>query len=337
MTTTQNRMSSLPMAQLCGLAPRLDSPSGIAAAQSTAYHARAARQKDALELMARLPDDVRAEAMAWPLPQETEVLGRKLHYDDATYEACVGLTADLEACAIDSPACASPGHVDAYWDPFDYEGHSIVPLVDLKRSRYTATLSSLQLQAYGWALAQLCGADGYVAGIYVISDATWRWPKAPVVLADLDTLPLAAKLQAAVTNTSGEAVMGPHCTECYSRAKCPAHLLPAVAATGEEGGVYRSIAANGIDSSNAGQGVLMLDSLKTLAKRLEESLKAHVEANGPVVLGGKQWSKCGGGKPGTRLDAKSLQRDYPDLCAGYLRDYETPPAFRWSNAPKAKR
>lgn len=328
-----NRMSSLPIAQFCSMSGKLFNASGPAAAQSTAYHARAAHAPESLDLLHRLPKDERDEALSWPLPQTTKVLGHDLDYRLAVHEATVALTADLEATAEDSDGVATVGHVDAYWPTLlKHEGQSIVAVCDLKRSQWTSSLSSLQLHAYGWALAQLCGADGYIVGIYVIRDAEWVWPNEPTLVNDLESLERANELRAAITNTDGEATTGPHCDNCWSRAQCPAHALPA-ASVGDSN-VYNSIARDGVTKANASRAVSLMASLKTTLKTLENNLRVHVDVNGGIVSGDKEWRKCGGGKKSSKFDHKSFAAAEPELVAPYMVDYVTAGRFQWTNAKK---
>ena len=78
-----NRMSSLPLAIHCGLAPQLDTGSGVAATQSSAFHSKMSGEEGWEEKWARLTREQRDECESWEIPQEFEVLGKTLPYEEA--------------------------------------------------------------------------------------------------------------------------------------------------------------------------------------------------------------------------------------------------------------
>lgn len=75
-------------------------------------------------------------------------------------------------------------------------------------------------------------------------------------------------------------VTGAHCTYCPARRGCPAHVAETRAlVTGQAG-----LVAGPLTPEQAARGAAMLGPAKAATEALEEALRAHVEAYGPIPL-----------------------------------------------------
>jgi len=330
----KNRMSSLPTALYCGLSPRLGAEHGAgrAAFQSTAYHARMSRTEGWEQLWDRLTEEEREETSKWSQPGDIDLgEGVVLKYEHAHKEIEVGLTEDLEYCEPSDPRCISVGHIDMAWDPIEINGLKVAYVGDAKRTAFTSSVTTLQLDAYGHAWASMVGADAYGCGLWILEDSEWRWRREVVELNSMDSARLAGKLLAAIGNDD-QPVTGSHCRDCYSRFYCPEHLIPAAALVrGKEDALAPFSEPNGITKENAAQLVLQYQAGQDLLKAIKESLETWAGQNGGISDGnGKVWKQLNASKPGEKLDEAALRGAYPDVAKEFTR--ATPArnmGFRW--------
>ncbi len=219
-------MSSLPRAQFCGLAPKLESEFGVgrAADLSSAFHASCAEAPETEKLMKRLTDEEMQEIMQWHRPTDVTVEeGVVLQYAYADKELTVGLD-EHGAYTDDESVAVSWGHLDMAW-VVELDNRRIAYVADIKRSEYTVEEGpdSLQLHAYGLAYASKHNCDGYVLGIWGAVEGTWWWGE----YVDLYESPWET-VKAAALNQSERASTGIHCRSCYGRMHCPEYLMPAI-------------------------------------------------------------------------------------------------------------
>lgn len=286
-----NRASSLPIAQYCGQSARLGrlyNASGMAALQSSCWHARTAGDCEWEAMYERLPSKMRNELDNWPDMKWPEHLGAP---DRMEFE----LELDKDAGVLGQTI--STGHADMLWTYTT--GSAIVHVGDAKRTRFTAELDSLQLDFYGWAWATLVDADAYMAGLYIIEDGHWVWRDEPVYLASLEGAEIARRLVAAMTNE--KTVIGSHCAKCYSAQHCPEYMLPVIDGLefhGDAGGL--NALDEGMDASTAPSVIRLRDSAKKLAALADTRLRAYVHEHGHIVEGDMQWGPSGSGHRWTR-------------------------------------
>lgn len=304
-----NRMSSLSIAQHCGQAPALSQlGSGRAAAMSTAFHARCAEAADAAAKLARLTADERDEIATWHKPADVEVSGATLTYEAAEKELEVGLTSQGRYCAAEHPDCVSVGHLDFAWT-VDFPGLRVAFVADIKRSEWTVGdgPESLQLHAYATAYADKVGADAYVTGIWGAVEGQWWWRQELVRLDSMEAIEIADRVLAAARNTGGDFAMGPHCSGCYGRLRCPAYVIaPAHAVT--ELAPFTSVGAE-LTNEKASELLLLCDRVEDMADKVRKELKERVR-RGLVVIGdgnGKVWrpTQCDGRRG---LSAKLIEK-----------------------------
>ena len=334
-TPPGNRMSSLPIAFFCGLAPSIDTSSGPAAVQSSAFHAKMAGDPKWEALWARLTDEQREECESWQTPTDVQVGEVALRFEDAITEMAVGLTESLRYCPPDDPTVLlSRGHVDFHWKPVEVGGMKVVYLGDAKRTAFTADLWSLQLDAYGFALAEYYEADGYAAGLWILEDGEWRWRSRIIDLHSVEAAEIAEHIHNAMTHKSYVGTTGSHCRDCYGRMHCPAHLIPATALVRQQGPGIECFAEGGqITKDNAFEALRLYQAAQDLTKQMKSQIEAWAHANGGIRDGeGKIWKQVTSKGKGTRVDTKRLLRDHPDLAEQYT--VPTKPrsmGFRWCN------
>lgn len=266
-----HRMSSLPIAQFCPKSPGLSQVgSGRAAAVSSAVHALWAGDDRAPSMLARLTDEEQAEIGNWTRPTDVVVGTQVLRYADAVKEIEVAIDARGEYVSAGSPYALSVGHIDFVWILTLADGRRIAYVADLKRSEWT-TLDgprSLQLVAYGIAIASRELCDAFVCGIWSLSDSSWEW--GDMIECDSERFrQLSQRVVAAALNTAGDYGMGNHCTGCYGRLRCPAYLLPPSQAVSE----LSPFAEGGVPITGENAAYVLL-----LAKRAADTADAAIDA-----------------------------------------------------------
>jgi hypothetical protein len=226
----------------------------------------------------------------------------------------------------------SKGHADLVWEA---DGDGVVTIADAKRTRFTAELDSLQLDAYGWAYAAEVGAKGYMAGLYIIEDGEWIWRNSPVYLHSLEGADIAERLLHAIHNE--ETVIGPHCAQCYECQHCPEYMLPAIRAMTLTDGI--DALYNEINPENAAEILRLKDAAKRLMEVADTRIKAYVHEHGHIKetrtdKKGKavewEWGPIGGGKPTATFDVKRFREENPALVEAYMRPGTTRAQNRWA-------
>lgn len=322
-----NRMSSLPIAKFCSAAGKLDSPSQRSAVMSQAFHSLCAGHDDLAARLSKLTDDEHVEIQDWHVPNTLVFQGVELQWADAEKEVEVMVGDSLAKC--DDPEVAlSVGHVDAYWIA-EIDGLKTAVILDLKRSHFTAEPDSLQLEAYGLSVMITNDCQAYVCGIWSLTEGTWRWGE--VRLADSwETMDIAGQVLAAMENADGEFNPGEHCSGCWSRWQCPAHMLPMQ----DPIGALEPFTGPGeITSDQAREALMLYQSAKSLMDTLKKNLEDYAEQAGGIRDGrGKVWRRIVGKKPQQSFNSKAFKADHPDLYSEYVE--EKPPrnqGFRWCN------
>lgn len=270
-----HRMSSLPIAEFCGQAPRLAEHHGAgrAAFISSAFHAMCAGEPDVQEKLARLTDDEREQIKGWHMPHPFDFAGG--HRFD--YSACIH-EAELTLRDDDDNA-VSVGHADAICRIDD-----TVYVLDLKMSLWTMAdgPDNLQNWAYAMAAAQevFPGATSYRCGLFSLTEGKYSWGEHHD-LEDLESLDKVARVLAAATNDGGFAT-GPHCSHCWQRFHCPEYLLPADFSNGALAPLTRP---GGLTHDNALEILLKVQAAKTLVDKVEKEIKEFARREGGISDG----------------------------------------------------
>lgn len=304
-----HRISSLPLAESCGLAPTLHTFDMIEGRQSTAFHAKAAGDPRWKAIADALPDALRDELDAWIVPATLPSPWEHIPWASLTHETEITLA-----------LTGSVGHPDAWCIVGDSnDGTAIV--VDIKRTRWTARIDSLQMHGYGYALAAEYGAKRYALVHYYPTEGAWlRGPT--VEMGTMDALIIADRLIAAASNTSP--MTGPHCDDCYSRHKCPTYTVDAAAVADMPGADALTVD----DDASAREAFRRLTAAKSIVKSLEPALRSYALSQGGAVdLGGGYRYSQSAPSMAAGFDMKRLKAEHPELAAQYA--IETPRAGSW--------
>jgi hypothetical protein len=331
-------MSSLPIAQYCGLSPKIGEVhgAGMAAAQSTAFHAMLAGDPSAASLISALPEDLQNELAEWVDPWGDGELAIPHPLRCDRWPEMVLALPDAVELEVTLGDDASVGHLDMGWEPIDCDGGKFVTICDAKRTRYTSSLDSLQLDAYGMAYADMHGADGYMVGIYVIDEGRFIWRSEPTITGSFDGMLIRERLMAATATE--ETRTGPHCADCYSAQYCHEYMTPALSVMADKAGRRAvTVMADDYAGELTGEDVSMLLDLSRAAKMIATAAmakaKGYVTAGGLVEdSSGKRWSLRGGGKPSERFEVKRFRAENPDIVARYTVQCVTSPSWRWRKA-----
>lgn len=322
---TMHRMSSLPIARFCAAAPELGRGSASRAAlMGRAFHARCAGDgAQYAELAAMLTEDEVAALEQRLPPADAFPGGAVLEYRHAEVEVTLHLHADGESMPGPGDDVIT-GHADMIWTVGDrtYVG-------DIKSSERSSPdgPGSLQMHAYGLAAAMRAGTTIYRTGHWYADVGRWDWAPEVDILGPDGARHLAAVV-AAARNTSGEFAPGDHCRGCWSRMKCPEHLVPI---RDPEAALAPFAAPGGITRDNAAALVDLVARAREVLERCKAQLEAFAEQDGGIPDGaGKVWRRVTAA-PKPYLDAAALERDHPDLCSRYYRTSSKPRnmGFRW--------
>lgn len=325
-----NRPSALDVTLFCPQPPRLTTgAAGRAAFVSKVQHAIEAKDPEAHRLLCQLTPAER-EALAKRSSPSDIVFedGRCLKYAEAHHEVRVGLDAEFMYCDPDDPEAITAGTADAYWEPLD----GTVYVADLKASEYTSKPDSLQLHAYGHAIASKLRVPSYCPGIFAATEGLWAWGDV-VEVESFEAEDIRDRLRVAILNTEGPAVLGPHCASCWQRVRCPEYYAPGAAVVG---GALEPLA--GDLSLMTPDQALQLVQLKAKAEAVLEhadaQLRAWARENGGILdpVSGKIW-KASQQNGRESLDVKALREKLGDQVNEFVRRGAPFEVFRWVNAP----
>jgi hypothetical protein len=334
-----HRMSALPIAQYCGMAPKLSLGAGRAAAQSTAFHAMCAKAENAADLFRNLTISEQKELLTWKRPADIVLSSDDnpvvLRYEDAEHELAVALDTQGMPCSPESPNVLTVGHLDMGWVKV-VGGVSIAYVGDIKRTPWTTTdgTESLQLVAYGLAYALLRGCEYFACGIWQATEAQWQWGDT-IDLLSLKASELSQRVRAAAANDSSDYNTGPHCRGCYQRLNCPAHALRAA----EGIDLARDELAplvGGLTADNALSVLLSIQAAEEVVATAKKTLQVWVERNGWIRSESKVYRPVMTTGRAT-LDEEALEKDMPGLLERYRRPGAPYPQFRWTNDPALKK
>jgi hypothetical protein len=195
---------------------------------STYFHAHCEGNVDkCAELLLSLTREEHEAIATWIAPTKvTFDDGLELEYSGAIKETQVGFDARGRFC-LDPEKAIAIGTLDMAWVVTFPDGRKVVYVGDIKKTQWT-TLDgpdSLQLNGYGFALAAREGADAYCCGIWIAEEGRWVWGEL-VDLMGTTAATLWERVKHAAQNQGGEYRTGGHCRSCWSRMRCPAHLVP---------------------------------------------------------------------------------------------------------------
>lgn len=328
------RMSSLPIAKFCGLAPKLYGQfgSGRAAAISSAFHAKCAGDSS---LLARLTKEELDEVEDWKEPTGVDLgNGVVLTYDAAVKELEVCLSPMGTSCGRDQ--ALTVGHLDFAWIVSDEGNRSIAYVADIKKSRWaSAGPDTLQLHAYALAYALANDCYGYCTGIYIPTEQLWQWSNQLIEIGSDEQAEIWGQIVAAATNQSETGSWGPHCSNCYARLHCPEYLFPAALAPTllgplAEGGALPS-------AEKLGELVRVLQAGEKVFEVARERLKEAVRRGEAKVVDGEQMWVPVNTKGKESWDSEKLGAALGGDASTYRKRGPDYPQYRWVNRNGARK
>lgn len=322
-----HRISSLPIAEFCGMAPRLAQGHGAgrAAAMSSAFHARCAVSPNAATLASRLTVEERQEIDTWHKPKPWELGNIELRYEVAEKELQVALSHTLESVPYDSEGALTAGTLDMAWTLETEPGLVHAFVCDIKKSRFTSEADTLQLHAYAFAYCSLRGCQAYSPGIFIAEEGRYVWGET-VDLYSLEAAVIGERIIAAAT-TPAEYAPGAHCHGCWSRFHCKEHLLPPEMAEG----MLEPFATEGaLTPENALPALRAALRARDTAELVIKNCKAVADRHGGIGDGKKVWRPIiQKGRETVSLEV--LREGLGDEAEKYIKRGGEFSSYRWVN------
>lgn len=232
------RMSSLPVLGQCGMSDQLGR--GVETSnslRSTIFHryCEVGIWPDAIN---QLSEQDAAEIRRWKVPTKMVITDRDtkvtLEYKDAEKEVILGLDSNLDFVELDSglsqdeleniPNLLLSGHMDMGWDIPQLD---LVVVNDIKSSIFAVKdrAESLQLHGYGLSYAKAKKRSRYLTAIWDASDGKHYVNDRIIELDSFEFAEISERIRLAANNNSDKYTKGTHCSSCWKRDSCPAHLV----------------------------------------------------------------------------------------------------------------
>jgi len=312
------RFSSLPILQYCGGSAALNVAAGRAAAMGTAFHALCSGDPSAPDLFALLSEDEQGEVSTWHRPATITIGQVTLDYNEGAKEVSCGLSASGRFVPKGDPSAIVEGTADVFWFV-----SGVLYLGDIKRSKRTASHDSLQLRGYALALADKYDAAAFRCGIWGATEGEWSW--GPEIRLDSDEAARSwDRVRLAATRDRRELSTGSHCSDCYSRTRCPAYLVDPRADFAAS-----PLLSEPLDQASALELLSLADRLEETAKLAKERAKAFAAHENGIRSGDKVWAATiVDGRPS--FDSKAFEKAHPDLAKEYTRRGKPYERFSWT-------
>lgn len=333
------RISSLPTAEFC---PRVDKigqdVETTQSLRSTIFHAFCDTGKWPAEIE-NLPEEDREEIEKWrvPLPFVYKVgdVTYALQYQNAFRETRVALDADFNWVEVDPavpqgdiertyPNVAIVGHLDMCWV---LPEHNLVIVGDIKSSIFAVKerTDSLQLHGYGMAMATKHGVGRYITAIWDACDGQWYVHGGAIEMDGFDAEDIRARIRKAATERDGNFLTGTHCSGCWKRKRCPAHLVDVPE------GEFQAILSGNAKEADIRKALIRLKQLGDLTNAVSEACKSWVAQHGYVRSedGNKVWcAQMRKGKASLDKTAVARALGKPDL-EDFMRRGKDFSVFDW--------
>lgn len=339
------RISSLPTLEFCGKSDTLGVDVDTSNAfRSTVFHSYC-ETGIWPETAKKLSEQDLTEIRRWKKPKpfiyKKDGMFLELNYEDAIKEQVLGLTHDFAFLSLDSkltqfdlqgiPELMTAGHLDMAWDVPQFD---LVVISDIKSSIFAVKdrCESLQLHGYGLAFALMKGRSKYITGIWDASDGKHYYGN----VTETNTFDFEAikeRIRTACNNNSDNYTKGTHCSSCWKRDSCPAHLVD----LGNENRFSKLFDGTATET-DIRQALVDAKGLGELANKVAEHCKDWAKRHGPVRSedGRKQWS------PALRAGKKSLDTDKVMLDLGlesldkYMKEGEDYLVYDWRLVKESK-
>ena len=336
------RISSLPTAEFC---PKVDKigldVETTQSARSTIFHAYCDTGKWPADIVT-LPEADREEISKWrvPMPFLYKVgdVTHTLQYKNAVRETRVALDHEFNYVDIDPgvpqgeiaahyPQVMVCGHLDMAWVLKDFD---LVIIEDIKSSIFAVKerCDSLQLHGYGMAMCAKFGIGRYITAIWDASEGRHYVSPEAIEVDGFDASTIRDRIRVAASERDGDFRTGTHCSSCWKRSNCPAHLVDVPE------GEFKAILSGQAMEKDVRNALVKLKQLDDLKKRVDAACKDWVRQHGKVRSeDGKKVYQCELRAGKESLDREAVQRALGvDSLDGYMKKGQDFPVFDWRNA-----
>jgi len=335
------RISSLPVAEYCSRSDSFgDEIESTNALRSTVFHSYAETGVWP-ELINSLPDTDVEEIKRWkrPTPLTVNVDGKKitLDYSAAVKEVRVSMDSDFNFVEVAKgtlpgdiqrlyPNVLLSGTLDIGWDLPELD---LVVVSDIKSSVFAvkARCKSLQLHGYGLGFAKFLGRKRYLVGIWDASEGRHYIDDQVICLDSFEAEEYKGRIKQASQHRDGGFVKGTHCSGCWKRDACPAHLVDVPDSK------FASIFSGTAKEADIREALVAVKQLEDTAQRVKDACKSWVERKGPIRSedGLKEWY-CAQrpGKKALDQDAVAAKLGVDDLKE-FMKPGQPYSVFDWRN------
>jgi hypothetical protein len=284
------RMSSLPTLAYCGKADTLGKDTETTQSfRSTCFHYRC-EKNEAHPEEHRLSEQDRIEIGRWKKPTKMKVgengIVFELKYEDSDKERILGLDNDFNFVELPNgisqeelekiPNLLLSGHLDMAWDVPQLD---LVVVNDIKSSIFAVKdkAESLQLHAYGFAYGKLKKRSRYLTAIWDASDGKHYINDRFIECESFEAQEIQERIRLAANNSSDKFTKGSHCSGCWKRDSCPAHLV-------DLGGENRfaKLFSGEATESDVRQALVDAKGLAQLAEKAIDECKGWAERHGGI-------------------------------------------------------
>jgi hypothetical protein len=290
------RMSSLPTLESCGMSDQLMAGVNTSNAfRSTVFHAYC-ETGEWPATFKNLSAQDQSEIRRWKKPTDFiyKEPNLRLKYSEADKERILGLDNDFNFLPLDSklsqeelqkiPNLMTAGHLDMAWDVPEFD---LVVISDIKSSVFAVKdrCESLQLHAYGLAYSLLKGRSKYITGIWDASDGKHYYGNVTET-STFDYEAIKERIRTACNNDSTQYTKGTHCSGCWKRDSCPAHLVD----LGDQNRFSKLFDGTATET-DIREALVAAKGLGELANKVSDRCKEWVKSHGPVRSedGCKMW------------------------------------------------
>lgn len=334
------RISSLPSLEFCGRSDQIAKGVNTSNAfRSTCFHKYCESGEWPAEV-SKLSEQDFTEVKRWKKPGRLRLekfSGRILTYEESKKEVLVALDRDFNY--IDLPNELSQDELDKRDDVF-VAGHldmawylpelSLVVVSDIKSSIFAVKdrAESLQLHGYGVAYAKKCGAGRYITSIWDASDGKYFLSERVVEFNSFEGLEVQERIRLAAVNPSDSYTKGTHCSGCWKRDSCPAHLVD----LGSENRFQKLFSAD-CTESDVREALIQIKGFGGLLEKASDRCKDWVSQHGPIrdETGKKEWAaQLRPGRKSLNQDAVAKDLGLTNLDK-YMKKGEDYRAYDWRN------
>jgi hypothetical protein len=208
------------------------------------------------------------------------------------------------------------------------DGRRIVIVGDIKKSAFTVSgADTLQLTAYGLAVAEMVQADGYISAIWAATEGRWMVGKLVMLLEAGEQW---ARVKHAAMNVSERETMGNHCSRCYGWQRCKAYTLKAT-----DPKLVALMDGVLVTEDNAAEMLIHADMLNRVGKLAKERVKLYAAKHKVSDGNGKVWAQVNSKGRESVMGVKKLRAKMGDKeAAKYIKRGASIATFRWVNESK---